>query len=223
MTTKRPGYFLSKRKYNRPKFHGPAEQKDATVTTRAVMERYIRKSRFLSWALRHDPAKIGLELHRGGWADIGHLVECARNNRVSIDRNTIYDIVESDTKGRYEISADLKRIRAVYGHSVSIELDLVPSKPPDTLYHGTSTKTVESIMKNGIMPGRRRYVHLSLSRETAGNVGSRHGTPAILSIDAGRMHEEGLHLYGMTGDIWLTEAVPPCYILTGRDDYACRS
>jgi putative RNA 2'-phosphotransferase len=35
-----------------------------------MAERYIRKSRFLSWVLRHAPEEIGLELDSQGWAGI---------------------------------------------------------------------------------------------------------------------------------------------------------
>ncbi len=177
-----------------------------------MVEKYVKQSKFLSWALRHDPGKIGLELDRSGWAEISKLIDCARGRGVRLTRDLIFEIIETDAKGRYQLSDDLTRIRALYGHSVQVDLSLAPKRPPGVLYHGTATRFLHSIMKRGISPGRRQFVHLSPDIETARQVGARHGKPVILEIDSERMHEEGIELYQSTSETWLVKSVPAKFI-----------
>jgi len=184
-----------------------------------MVESHIKKSKFLSWALRHNPGKIGLRLDSKGWADVSELVECARNQKVNLNRSIIQEIVETDSKGRYELNGDLTKIRAVYGHSIDVDLDLEPEDPPRVLYHGTATRFIQAIFRHGIQPGRRRFVHLSTSRDAAMQVGARHGTPAVLEIDSALMAEDGLELYRMSKEVWLTRDVPTKYVRIGKDSY----
>ena len=184
-----------------------------------MVETHIKASKFLSWALRHAPGKIGLTLDPAGWASIEELLDCAARAGRRLDAGTIYEIVETDSKGRYELSPDLARIRAVYGHSVPVDLGLVPAEPPALLYHGTGSWNVHSILRGGIIPGRRRYVHLSTTPGTARQVGARHGDPAVLAVEAGRMAADGLALYRMNDEIWMTDEVPARYIRPGEIDW----
>jgi putative RNA 2'-phosphotransferase len=48
--------------------------------------------------------------------------------------------------------------------------------------------------------------------ETARKVGARRGNPVILTVDAGRMHRDGIRFYLSTNGVWLTDAVPPGYL-----------
>lgn len=174
---------------------------------------HIKKSKFLSWALRHDPEEIGLCLDSSGWADISELITCAQRHGVRLDRSTILEIAETDSKGRYEVSSDLMRIRATYGHSRPVELGLPPIVPPDRLYHGTATKFLDSILKHGIRPQNRQYVHLSTEPETALTVGGRHGRAVLLTVDARSMHADGLEFFQSSRGIWLTRMVPAQYVV----------
>lgn len=101
------------------------------------------------------------------------------------------EIVVTDNKQRYEFSEDMNRIRARQRHSVHVDVELEEMLPPDTLYHGTGECFLDSILEHGIKKGNRLYVHLSETRETAINVGKRHGKPVVLVIDAKRMAEDG--------------------------------
>lgn len=58
--------------------------------------------------------------------------------------------------------------------------------PPEILYHGTGEKSVASINEQGLLTGRRLYVHLSPDAETAVKVGSRHGTPYVYRVATGK-------------------------------------
>jgi putative RNA 2'-phosphotransferase len=177
-----------------------------------MVEKHVRLSRFLSWVLRHDPGRLGLELDRCGWADISKLIECARRGNVHLTREVLFEIVETDAKARYQLSYDLTRIRALYGHSVDVDLGLAPKKPPRLLYHGTAARFLDAIMKHGISPGKRQFVHLCADPQTAMQVGARHGRPVILVVDSGLMYNEGIELYRSTRETWLVRAVPAKFI-----------
>ena len=103
----------------------------------------------------------------------------------------IAEVVATNDKKRFSLSVDGSRIRANQGHSVSIDLGLRPLEPPDKLYHGTATRFLKSIRQQGLQPRNRHHVHLSEDIETAIKVGTRHGLPVVLEIDAQRMNAEG--------------------------------
>ena len=107
-----------------------------------------------------------------------------------------------------------KKIRANQGHSIDVDLDLEIVKPPDFLWHGTAKKSLSSIFENGLKPMSRKFVHLSLDKETAMSVGSRHGEPILLKIKALEMYESGYSFYCSKNKVWLIKEVPSKYILS---------
>ncbi len=169
-------------------------------------------SKFLSYVLRHAPESIGLSLDQQGWAEIGELLEKVRIEGHALDLAGLQRIVAESDKKRFTISEDGKRIRAAQGHSVNVDLGLQPSQPPDTLYHGTATRFLESIKTQGLVSGSRQQVHLSNDVATAQNVGQRHGKPVVLTINTGRMFADGQKFYFTDNSVWLTDAVPASYI-----------
>lgn len=173
-----------------------------------MVERHIRKSKFLSWVLRHSPEGIGLDLDSQGWARISDLVRCTASHGITLTESILHEIVANDQKGRYVLSEDKKRIRALYGHSLDVDLGLPPKKPPPRLYHGTATRFLDSVMSRGLKPGRRRFVHLSSNPGTAVAVGRRHGKPVTLEIDAEAMHRAGFLFYQGGQETWLVAEVP---------------
>ena len=97
-----------------------------------------KTSKFMSLVLRHDPAAAGVTLDEGGWCDIDALLRGMAAARHRITRDDLMDIVRTDSKQRYAISDDGRRIRANQGHSIDVELNLEPAAPPELLYHGTA-------------------------------------------------------------------------------------
>jgi putative RNA 2'-phosphotransferase len=81
------------------------------------------------------------------------------------------------------------------------------------LYHGTATRFVESILSEGLKPQARQQVHLSLDEVTAHRVGQRHGKPVIFKVDAARMHGQGFSFYLADNGVWLTDRVPPEFLM----------
>jgi putative RNA 2'-phosphotransferase len=186
-----------------------------------------RQSRFLSLVLRHKPEAAGVTLDRSGWVEIGTLVEGAVARGARLTEALVREIARTDAKRRYTLSDDNRRIRANYGHSVPVELDLEASPPPELLYHGTASRSLGLIMAHGLEPRRRQYVHLSEDAATAVRVGSRHGTPVVLEVEAAEMARDGHSFFRTEGGTWLTRAVPCAYIRTcsnlGRDEMSSQT
>jgi putative RNA 2'-phosphotransferase len=175
---------------------------------------HVKISRFLSFVLRHSPETIRLSMDKNGWVTINELIENANKYKnIGLNHDLIKTIVETNDKQRYILSDDGKRIRANQGHSITVDLELESKIPPGILYHGTATRFLDSIMKDGLKPMTRQYVHLSPAEEIALTVGRRHGKPIILYIDAKNMYEEGFKFYLSKNKVWLTEKVPIKYII----------
>ncbi len=58
----------------------------------------------------------------------------------------------------------------------------------------------------------RHHVHLSETKETAFNVGSRRGKPVIFIVHAQQMSEDGLTFYCFDNGVWLVDSVDPKYL-----------
>lgn len=170
-------------------------------------------SKFLSYVLRHEPHAIGLELDTEGWANIDTLILGANKHGRVLDKETLLAIVSTNDKKRFSISEDGHRIRAVQGHSTSsVKREFVETPPPEFLYHGTATRFIASILEQGIKAGSRHHVHLSQDMATAIAVGQRHGKPAVLKIDAKKMHQKGFRFFLSENNVWLIDYVPPDFI-----------
>lgn len=175
------------------------------------LEKLNSTSKFLSLILRHKPETIGISLDEHGWADVQDLLK-GINKTHPIDLAILEKIVATDNKQRYSFNEDHSKIRANQGHSIHVDVELKTSVPPDTLYHGTAERFVSSILRQGLLPSGRLYVHLSKDKETALSVGKRHGKPVVFRIDSKTMHQDGLVFYLSANGVWLTQAVPTKYL-----------
>ncbi|MFG6393331.1 MAG: RNA 2'-phosphotransferase [Lachnospiraceae bacterium] len=172
----------------------------------------VKTSKFISLILRHDPGVIGIKLDSHGWADTGELISGISRAGHKINMDILENIVKTDEKGRYSFNEDKTRIRANQGHSVKVDVDLQEKEPPETLYHGTAEGFVANILKEGLKPMGRLYVHLSCDTDTAIKVGKRHGKPAIFKIHSGRMYKDGVKFYLSENNVWLVKNVGKQYL-----------
>jgi len=68
------------------------------------------------------------------------------------------------------------------------------------------------MLRSGLKPRDRQYVHLSLSYEEAESVARRHDpAPAIIVVDAQAAHDEGVRFY-KSGPLFLAENVPAKFL-----------
>lgn len=177
----------------------------------SCMDDSVSASRFLSLILRHRPDLIGLSLDGAGWADIAELIRLSQTHR-PLTRPLIEAAVASSDKQRFAISNDGLRIRANQGHSIEVDLALERVAPPARLYHGTATRFVEAIRREGLLRRDRHHVHLSADIDTARRVGARHGKPVVLTILATEMAAAGHAFRRSANGVWLADAVPADFI-----------
>jgi putative RNA 2'-phosphotransferase len=170
----------------------------------------VKVSKFLSFILRHKPESIGLKLDANGWANVDDIIRLSAKDKRNpqLTKDIIYVTVQTNDKQRFILTKDLTQIRANQGHSVKVDLQLQSTTPPDVLYHGTATRFLDSINKQGLLPQDRQYVHLSSTIDTATKVGKRHGQLAIIVIDAKTMYNNGYLFYVTVNGVWLTNTVP---------------
>ena len=168
-------------------------------------------SKFIALVLRHKPEAAGITLDGHGWAQVDELI-AGVSRRMPLTREMLEEIVRTDNKQRYSFSPDHQRIRANQGHSIPVDVELKQAVPPDTLYHGTGEKYVESILREGLLPKSRLYVHLSRDAATAEQVGRRHGKPVLFQVDAAAMVRDGYAFYLSENQVWLTREVPVRYL-----------
>lgn len=171
-----------------------------------------RIPRMIARALRHEPELLGLTLAPGGWVAVNDLLRGLSDVGRRTRRDELYAIVAADEKGRFTLSPDGQRIRAAQGHSVEVDLQLVPVTPPARLLHGTATRHLDGIFRDGLLPGRRQHVHLSETEETARAVGSRHGSAVIFEVDAAGLTEAGRPFWRADNGVWLTGPVPVTHL-----------
>lgn len=175
---------------------------------------YTKLSKYISYLLRHNPGDLDLNMDHNGWVSCKELVDkIHKTGKYIINIDILKQIVKEDDKQRYSFSSNGDYIRANQGHSINVDMDYSPVKPPDCLYHGTDARFMRNIMEsNGLSPMSRQYVHLSDNVNTALAVAMRHGkAPIIFHIDAKRMYKDGIKFYKSENNVWLVKYVPSQY------------
>lgn len=168
-------------------------------------------SKYISLILRHNPEIIGIQLDEHGWADVKELISGVAKTH-QLDMAMLEEIVRTDAKQRYSFNKDKTKIRANQGHSINVDVELKKAEPPQYLYHGTGSKYVASIDKEGLISKNRLYVHLSRDYDTAVKVGSRHGLPVVYKVAAHEMQKDGFEFFLSVNGVWLTKKVPRKYL-----------
>ncbi|MDY0165247.1 MAG: RNA 2'-phosphotransferase [Thermoguttaceae bacterium] len=99
-------------------------------------QKQVATSKFLSLVLRHHPEAIGVTLDAEGWIDVDRLLAACSRHGKAISRGQLEEIVWTNDKRRCAFLADGLRIRADQGHSIEVDLGLVPVGPPQLPFHG---------------------------------------------------------------------------------------
>ena len=153
-------------------------------------------------------------MDKEGYVDIKQLLHSINENNKygrEIIKEDLEYIIKHSEKKRHEICGD--KIRALYGHSVPMKIEKSIGVPPDILYHGTTHNAIDTIMKQGLLPMSRQYVHLSVTIEMATSVGKRRDSnPIILVVDAKQAYEDGIVFYYGNENVWLCDALPAKYL-----------
>jgi putative RNA 2'-phosphotransferase len=173
-----------------------------------------RVSRFLSYLLRHRPKEYPLQFDLYGFAPWDAVVDMVLERFQEATEEQIRAVVAGSDKKRFELKEG--RVRATYGHSFPVDLGLQSVEPPPELYYGTARDLAQSILRNGLKPRDRQYVHLSAVLDEAIAVGKRRDpVPAIVVVDARAAHGEGVRFFA-SGPLFLVENVPPKFLSLSR-------
>jgi putative RNA 2'-phosphotransferase len=173
------------------------------------MKDYIQIGKKITYLLRHNPEDLVMDKH--GYVDTLLLLK-----KVGINQQELDHIVDTNNKKRLSYNEDKTKIRASQGHSIKVDVGLKAKRPPEKLYHGTTSENYEKIKKSGgISKMKRLHVHLTDSIDVAYEVGKRYSKyqkPLILTIDANAMNADGFKFYLSENEVWLTDNVPLKYI-----------
>jgi putative RNA 2'-phosphotransferase len=165
-------------------------------------------SKYMSYLLRHNPEN--LKMDKDGFVNLKELLR-KLNERFQVDENFIREIAEKSDKKRFELVGD--KIRALYGHTITVEIKFEEDKTMKRLYHGTTADAAYKILKTGLKPMKRKWAHLSPTIEVAMEVGLRKARkPVILEIDAEAARKDKIRFYKATDKVYLCDYVPPKYI-----------
>lgn len=161
----------------------------------------------MAYILRHSPEEFGLKPDMEGFVPLGELVNALRTVYPGVGEDFVREIVANDPKGRYEIRGD--KIRARYGHSFPVSLNHEEDTESRFLYHGTPRRNLPSILREGLKPMKRQFVHLSTSKDEALETGRRHGRDVVLLvINADCLRRKGLRIYRAGKNVRIVERVP---------------
>ncbi len=169
-----------------------------------------RLSRFLSFLLRHRPPEYPLAFDRQGFVAWSELLRRVQTRYPDATEDDIREIVTAADKRRFELRDD--KVRATYGHSFPVDLGGESVAPPEELYFGTARDLAQSILREGLKPRGRSYVHLSTSIDEAEAVGRRRDpAPAIIVVAARAAQQSGIEFYS-SGPLYLAPQIPSRFL-----------
>ncbi|MEI6796708.1 MAG: RNA 2'-phosphotransferase [Methanomassiliicoccales archaeon] len=171
--------------------------------------------RTMAGVLRHFPDKFGLEMDEQGFISLRDFVNALRNQSRRnhwIRPHHIIAIIETDAKGRYQVSNDM--IRATYGHSIELNLRLPTDNIPGKLYYPTTPEEADIVLETGLKPSDRKLVHLSKTYQDALNAGKvRTESPIILEIDAQAAMDSGIVIQQAGRTVYLAPEIPCNFLM----------
>ena len=118
-----------------------------------------RLSRFLTFLLRHKPKDYPLAIDREGFAPLPEVVDMVQERFYDVNEEQIRSLIAGAEKKRFEIRGE--KVRATYGHSFPIDLGATAPEPPAELYFAAARDLAESMLRDGLTPRDRQYVHLT--------------------------------------------------------------
>ena len=177
-------------------------------------EEVNRLGRIMAGILRHFPERFELNMDDNGFIDLIEVVDAIRRRRNQfhwLRQHHIHALVDTDAKGRYQIEGGM--IRATYGHSIDLDLDLPMDDIPDELYYPATIEEMELLIEAGLKPSDRKEVHLSKTPENALEAGRhRASRPFIIAIDAISAIADGFLIKQAGTTVYTTKEIPDKYL-----------
>ena len=173
--------------------------------------------RILTGILRHFPDRFHLSMDEHGWVAMPQIVRAISQQYRGYHWLRVHHLVaiaETDAKGRYEVRDDW--IRATYGHTVEVALDLPTQNIPDALFYPVTEEEASLVLEIGLKPSDRKKVHLSKTAEDARAAGSvRTPVPVILEVDTRAARNAGIVIMEAGRTVYLVDQVPAEFLKRG--------
>ena len=179
-----------------------------------------RLGRTMAGILRHG--RFELDMDEQGFVDLRDMISAIQGSNKKMHwlrPHHVIALIETDPKGRYQTSGDM--IRATYGHTIPLDLNLPTDDVPLVLFYPTTREEVDIILETGLMPTDRTMVHLSLTYDDAYSAGSvRVDDPVILAVDTILCSDEGYEIGRAGKTVFLCKQVPPqCMKIAYEEEY----
>lgn len=171
-------------------------------------------SKQMSWLLRHAADQAELAMDPEGYVPLIDLLAHLRISNPSVTIEDIHLVAKTIEPQKQRFRIDGEWIRCNYGHSTRERIEHIVAVPPPILYHGTSNNVLDEILKKGLLPMNRQYVHLTTDIGLARSIGSRHGKALVLQVDAEKAHRAGIDFFQANPIFWLVTHLPTDYLST---------
>ena len=176
----------------------------------------VRLSKTLSWLLRHQAAKEGLDMQHDGFVPCEQVVSFLSARSIpGMTMQQLLNEVRACPKRRLELSPDHTQVRAVHGHSIR-ELDdarvLVEITDADTVIdarYGISFKQWETVKTEGLRCGTRNHLHIATRNSKSGYVIGKPGGDAdvLVYLDIASAMKDGVKFFLAPNGVVLTRGV----------------
>lgn len=173
-------------------------------------DKNTKKSKQLSYILRHKPESIGMELDSNGWGSVELILD-----KLILTMEQLKGIVITNNKQRFEFDNpdNPTKIRARQGHSESLNVDvelteIMDFEQPIVVYHATPITNIKSIKDNGLLKGNRKHVHMSMDKKTAIEAAKRRSNDVITYQITFYGDVDEPKLYKSNNNVYLAETVP---------------
>ena len=192
-----------------------------------------KKSKSLSYLLRHGARDAGVAIDSQGWVSLSDATVYL-NNGVSandlVDHDDLRDLVSNNDKHRFEIDDEAGRpesfIRALHGHSMAgIEPNLEPVSSANVPYtvHGTYWSCLPAILSEGLRVMGRNKIHFlaGIPGRSAVFSGMRRSCEVVVWVDVRRAEAQGIRFVRSANGVILSSGdngvIQPTYFHSVRD------
>lgn len=179
---------------------------------------YETISKFLSNVLRHKAADFGITIREDGYASIEKILALAFMVKQKARVEDIRHVVDANEKKRFAIAIidGVEYIRANQGHTIATIRDecLLETIPPDDwksiedCYHGTYTKFLERIKRDGLKSMGRNHMHFAHGDQEGATIsGMREDCDIKLVLDVELCMKHGMTFHRSSNGVVLTKGL----------------
>lgn len=173
----------------------------------------VNLAKILPYCIRERPDEFGLVPDNEGWISIKELL-CALHEEDGFRGVKLAVIKEAALilKEKENIEIQEKRIRIIpaqkkWGTPPALE------NPHTIIYHAVRSKGYPRIKEHGLVPTKRQWIILSITRQMAERLGKRLGPDTvILEIEARKALEKGTNLFTSGDQLILADYIAPEFI-----------